>query len=75
MDHFHYIENPSLRLKNDKEKTKKEKGHSHVWCSNMTNDTSLESSYTLLFEFPKTDAFLKSPGPCSFKYAKVFAKF
>ena len=79
---------------------------SHVWCPNMTNDTSLESSCALLLESAKklqicknwifyrkiqlysknvckkkfvqkmkNYAFLKSPWPCHFKYAKIFAKF
>ena len=78
---------------------------SHVWCPNMTNDSSLESSCALLLESeknlqicknwifitkssyvvkmfakkicPKNEnyTFLKSPWPCHFKYAKIFAKF
>ena len=79
---------------------------SHVWCPNMTNDTSLESSCALLLESAKklqicknwifyrkiqlysknvckqkfvqkmkNYTFLKSPWPCYFKYAKIFAKF
>ena len=79
---------------------------SHVWCPNMTNDTSLESSCALLLESAKKSlqifnnwifyrkiqlysknvckkkfvqkmknyTFLKSPWPCHFKYAKIFAK-
>ena len=79
---------------------------SHVLCPNMTNDTSLESSCSLLLESAKklqicenwifyrkikfysknvckkkfvqkmtNYTFLKSPWPCHFKYAKIFAKF
>ena len=80
---------------------------SHVLCTNMTNDTSLESSCALLLESAKKSCkfakieffitkssyiakmfakkkfvqkmknytFLKSPWPCHFKYAKMFAKF
>ena len=32
---------------------------SHVWCPNMTNDTSLESSYALLLESAKNFKFGK----------------
>ena len=32
---------------------------SHVWCPNMTNDTSLESSYALLLESAKKIANLR----------------
>ena len=40
---------------------------SHVWCPNMTNDTSLESSCAQLLESALDHAISK--------YAKMFAKF